>query len=93
MGIYNFYSQFKVNHFQGPITKSFAVRFTPKSIGGFISISGGIREFYVFNKIRKTNISLGLNLDLKVMSFYAAYDKSEYFLENNKLYFSINLKV
>lgn len=71
------------------MTNACGINFRPLILP-LINVSGGYKQFPVLNKV-KSNYVFGIGLDLLGVSFDAAYEKSEHFEFDNKIYFSVGV--
>ncbi len=67
--------------------KSAGLNFKPR-IFPILNLSGGYKEFAVIDQV-KSNITMGLGLDLYGLQFDYAFEKSDHVEYNNKHYFSV----
>jgi hypothetical protein len=88
LGQMNVYGQALVLVNQKAVLKSIGLK-NPLITGPFsFYFSGGIREFMAMEST-KYKITLGLGLEFGSANFYLAYDRSDYYLQDNKYYYSM----
>lgn len=71
------------------LLKAFGVEYAPPFLK-LLRLSMGYKEFVVVKEI-KTNMTMGLGLELGGVNFDYAYEQSDHIMFNNKHYFSVGL--
>ena len=87
---YSFMVQVKKPQPNLNMTRAIGIGYKPRIFNSLFNVYVGYREFYVLEK-PKNGVSFGIGLDLNLINFYAAYNKSDYYKQDNNIYFSANV--
>ncbi len=89
---FDLYSQLYSSTANNSLGYSLGVKYQPEFIWELMYLSMGYRQYATHTRV-KHNVAIGLGLELNFVNAYFAFDKSEYYQQDNKFYYSVSVNI
>ncbi len=88
----DFFTQLYSSTANNNLGYSLGVKYQPEFIWKLMYLSAGYRQYITHSRV-KHNVAIGLGLELQFVNAYFAFDKSEYYQQDNKFYYSVSVNI
>ena len=92
IGDLDLYAQLMLPGIGKKYLKAGGLIYQPGFLSDFIYISAGLKEIQLLNKVY-SKASIGVGLELNIVNVHFAYEKSDYYLQDNQYYLSTNITI
>jgi hypothetical protein len=89
---FDIFAQIKLQNIGTDYLKSLGIRYRPYFLHDLFSLSAGFKEFMVISKYFN-KFSVGLGLQLGAFNLDFAFEKSDFYMQDNQYYVSVNINL